>query len=78
MKNKPVLSIVTNVIDDVEKIDFYLILDNEVIASARIVYPREPMPVLMAGCCWSAQGQGLLALVIWRPNNLARAAQPQS
>ena len=59
MKNKPVLSIVTNVIDDVEKIDFYLVLDNQVIASARIVYPREPMPVLMAGFVTEAhRGKG--------------------
>lgn len=46
---KPVLSIVTTVIDGVEKINFYLILNNEVIAIARIEHPRDPMPVLYGG-----------------------------
>lgn len=38
-----------NVIDGVTKIDFYLVQYNSVIASARLVFPFEPMPVLMAG-----------------------------
>lgn len=46
---KPELSIVTTVIDDVEKVNFYLVLDNAVIASAAIAFPNEPLPVLMSG-----------------------------
>lgn len=47
--HKPNLSIVTTVIDGVEKIGFYLILDNQVIASASLAFPNEPLPVLMSG-----------------------------
>lgn len=46
---KPVLSIVTTVTDGSESIYFYLVLKNEVVGSCRIAYPRERMPVLMAG-----------------------------
>lgn len=46
---KPVLSIVKATTDNVSIVHFYLILNNEVVASARISYPYEPMPVLMAG-----------------------------
>ncbi len=46
---KPVLSIVSVVIDDVESIYFYLVLGNEVIASCRLAFPREPMPTMIAG-----------------------------
>lgn len=46
---KPVLSIHTTVIDHIEKVNFYLIRDNGVIASAAISFPNEPLPVLMSG-----------------------------
>ena len=46
---EPKLSILTTVIDDVEKISFDLVLDNAVIASAAISFPNEPLPVLMSG-----------------------------
>ena len=46
---KPVLSIVKATTDNASVINFYLILNNGVIASAKLVFPFDPMPVLMAG-----------------------------
>ena len=46
---KPTLSIKRQEIDGVKSVDFYLILDNDVVGSARIAYPYDPMPVLRSG-----------------------------